>query len=429
MFRRNRFVWNEPWFFVQRNRTALSWFLFSIVLSLVFVGVAALMLASIPPGDASGYINAFGFALMAAASVWFLFDGVNVRRKAILDDEALIVDGDMGKYSHADRYRLVDIDLVALFPPDETDLSVPVCYLRTVKGDEEWIGIENSVSLPRLAETFHDVGVQTHLRDWQPGSHDLMKSFGWSRESPAQPTARMHLIGDDEPSLISPPTMIWAIVQQMTAILLALGVIGYAIYYGYVHWDRITLVEMILVIGVPIAVMYVAGVFTERYASAATSKTLVKMSRRRIADRSGAAIDPDDEGLIPVEVFEPDQMPKTIQKMAEMGFVNVTADGSPAIRFEGKKQRWTLPADSIAGIEMEEVQTGAAGQSATGMLQYYVMIEFRLHPDDHENELGIAVTDPMRLGLRHADRDYGDWNDTKRAREGVELFEKVMEVV
>ena len=43
LFERKRFVWNEPWFFQQRIRTATSWLVFALVLLAiaVIVGVSA----------------------------------------------------------------------------------------------------------------------------------------------------------------------------------------------------------------------------------------------------------------------------------------------------------------------------------------------------------------------------------------------------
>src|SRR5687767_9480754 len=99
LFQRKRFVWYEPWFFQQRIRTAKSWVYLALLLIAIAVGVAATLYFTTPQGRPVDYGLILGLSLGSAAAVWWLLDGTNTRRQAVLFEDSIIVGGDMGKYS------------------------------------------------------------------------------------------------------------------------------------------------------------------------------------------------------------------------------------------------------------------------------------------------------------------------------------------
>lgn len=120
-------------------------------------------------------------------------------------------------------------------------------------------------------------------------------------------------------------------------------------------------------------------------------------------------MDLDSDSLVAVELFTPDQFDKTIQKIHEMGFVQPDHARNRML-FEGKKQRWSIPAESIRSVSVQEVQAGTPGESATSALNYYVVVTFQAEQE-------------MEIGFRHSDREYGEFDDIKRAQGGIEVFE------
>ncbi len=120
-------------------------------------------------------------------------------------------------------------------------------------------------------------------------------------------------------------------------------------------------------------------------------------------------MNPDANDMIPVEIFVRDQFEKTVQKIHEMGFVQVDHPGQRML-FEGKKERWCIPLKSIRSLAIEEVQAGTPGQSATGALNYYVVVSFAADVD-------------QEFGFRYGDRDFGEVDDIKRAEGGIRVFE------
>lgn len=210
------------------------------------------------------------------------------------------------------------------------------------------------------------------------------------------------------PSMMTPGGMLLAIIQQSWAILLWLAITGGAIYYAYQNWGNVGLIRTVLLILVPIATLYVAGQYTERIATAATSDRLTRMALGQIRRRDNLQIDPDGE-LVSVEVLDREFFDKQIQKIREMGFLQADPAGRRML-FEGKKERWEIPVDSIRSVAIEEVQSGTPGQSVTGALNYYVVLRCMAEQEEE-------------LGFRYGGRDYGEFNDIKRAEGAIQVYE------
>ena len=75
-----------------------------------------------------------------------------------------------------------------------------------------------------------------------------------------------------------------------------------------------------------------------------------------------------------------------------------------------RKNAGRFPAQSIYSVAIEEVQAGTPGQSATGTLNYYVVVKF-------------AADGEQEIGFRYGDRDYGEFDDVKRAEGGIRVYE------
>jgi hypothetical protein len=409
LFSTKRYVWNEPWFFQQRIRTATSWVLFALLLLgiALVLGVVLYLLAR--AGRPISWTEIIALPLGAAAAVWWLLDGTESRRQAILFEDSIVVGGDMGKYSTPTTYKLNKIPGAVIVLPEESKWPAPGLYFH-YDGQEQVIGIEAKASLIRLAQALHDAGVAVRLDGWQPDQdNEFERVFSWQAD-PAQVTARatMQTLPAGTPSMMTPGGIVLAIIQQSWAILLWLAITGWAIYYGYQNWGNLGVVRLAFLIILSIATMYLAGQYTERIASAATSDRLTRMALGQIRKRDGLQLDPDGE-LVPVEVLDREFFDKAIQKIREMGFLQADAAGGRML-FEGKKERWEIPVAAIRSVAIEEVQSGTPGQSATGALNYYVVVRF-------------MADDEQELGFRYGGRDYGEFNDIKRAEGAIRVYE------
>ena len=410
LFQRKRFVWYEPWFFQQRIRTVRSWVNLTLLLVAIASGVGAALYFSTPRGQPVDYGLVVGLSLGSAAAVWWLLDGTNTRRQAVLFEDSIIVGGDMGKYSTPETFKLAEINAAAIVLPEESKWPEPALFFY-YKGEEQAIGIESKAGLTRLAQAIHDAGIPVRLDGWQPNQEsELKKKFTWQAD-PDQVTekATMEPLPPGSASMMTASGIIIAIIRQCWALAVWLLITGYAIYYGYQNWNDLGVFRLALLISVSIGAMYIAGVYTDRYASAATSQGLSRMVKGQIRKREGLEINPDADDLVPVEVLHRDQFDKTIQKIHEMGFLEADIARGRML-FEGKKERWSIPARSIYSLAIEEIQTGAPGQSAMGALHYFVVVRF-------------AADEEQELGFRYGEREYGEYNDIKRAQGAIRIYE------
>lgn len=94
-----------------------------------------------------------------------------------------------------------------------------------------------------------------------------------------------------------------------------------------------------------------------------------RMAKNQFRKREGIPLNLDANDLVPVEIFARNQFANTVQRIRELGFLQADPRGQRML-FEGKKERWCIPARSIHSLAIEEVQLGTPGQSATGALNY-----------------------------------------------------------
>jgi hypothetical protein len=342
--------------------------------------------------------------------VWWVLDGANTRRQAVLFEDSLVVGGDMGKYSHPTTYKLSEILGAAIVSPEESKWPEPALYFL-YQGDEHVIGIDRRAGLRRLAQAVHDAGIPVRLDGWQPNQENEFEKVFSRQADPNRvvATARMETLPPGTVSVMTVGGILLAIVRQCWAIALWLAVTGAAIYHGYHHWNNLGLVRMALLFVIPLGVMWLAGQYTDRIATASASKGLGRMARSQIRKRPGIQVDPSADDLIPVEIFVRDQFDKAIQKIHALGYLQADRAGQRML-FEGKMERWCIPSASIRSLAIEEIQSGTPGQSATGTLNYYVVVRF-------------AAEGEQEFGFRCSQRDYGLFDDIKRAEGAVHVYE------
>lgn len=323
----------------------------------------------------------------------------------------------MGKYSVPTTYKLDQIPAAAIVMPQESGWPSPGLYFH-YEDSEEVVGIGEHVELPRLAKAIHDSGIPIRLQGWDPAlSQDVSESFSWKRvDGAGDRSATLEMLGEDQASLMSPLPMVWAIFQQCLPFLIWLFSVGYMIWYLYQNWNVLIGYEWIIVLAVTIFGMMVMIQITERYSTAATSRTLGKMVRRQIKRRSGYQIDVDAPDNFEIEVRDPETFDQMVCKIRETALVQVDRTGSRLL-FEAKKERWCIPASSLKAVRLQEIQIGSPGESAVATLLYFVVISFATKDGEFE------------YGLRDDARDFGAFDDTKRARAGVRLYEAVASIV
>jgi hypothetical protein len=411
LFQKKRFVWNEPWFFLQKTRPITAWLILAILVLGIPIALGLVLIFGAQPqqGRGMGMAEIIGLCVMTAGAILFFFDGANVRRQAVLFEDSLIVGGDMGKYSVPTEYKLARMSEVYIVPPEVTKLPcLALCFLYD--GKNHAIGIESAVSTRRMAQAFFSAGVPVQMADWQPNQRsEFEQTYSWTAApNRIKQQATISSLPDGTTSMMAPVGILKAMFIILWPIVLWLSLSGYIGYYCYKNWNNLGLFQLIPLIGIPIGMMWLVGTYLERFGSAGSSKVLIDMAKEQLLKRQGVLIT-DKKPLIPVEVLMRDQFANSIQKIHEMGFLQFDAT-TDRVLYEGKKERWILPRSSINSVSIEEIQTGTAGQSQTGLLNFYVVINF-------------DVDSVLELGLRYGEREYGEFNDIKRAEGAIIIYE------
>jgi hypothetical protein len=128
LFQRKRFVWNEPWFFQQRIRTKKGWLIFSLVLGAIAAAVGTAVYFGAPAVRPQRLFEAVGLSLGLAAFMWWVLDGTNTRRQAVLLEDSIVVGGDMGRFSQPTSYQLSKIASAAIVLPAESKWPEPALF-------------------------------------------------------------------------------------------------------------------------------------------------------------------------------------------------------------------------------------------------------------------------------------------------------------
>jgi len=84
-----------------------------------------------------------------------------------LNESEIVVGGDLGEYSSSTSYKLAKIQLPRIVMPEESKWPAAGLFFK-YDGQPEFIGIEKSVSLTRLAQALTDAGVPVALDGWYP---------------------------------------------------------------------------------------------------------------------------------------------------------------------------------------------------------------------------------------------------------------------
>jgi hypothetical protein len=147
----------------------------------------------------------------------------------------------------------------------------------------------------------------------------------------------------------------------------------------------------------------------------AAARYQVGVGKRRLGVRPNALFGPNEEGLMPVEVFDRKAWTSVICKSIDFGFLQIDPR-SRVLLFEGDKNRWHLPASSLTRCRIEEAHVGSEG-NAQAEKRYYVALS--VDCDGEEWEVGLI---PTRSQFGH------DGKDARYARARA-LFEQLEEVV
>lgn len=409
LFRKNKFVWSEPWFFCQRVRDGGDW-----ARAVVPAIVGAVLVAGLLVFARGGNLLWWQIALCGlgiGAAIQLGVEAAYLRRDITIDDASIDAFGNAGQFTSFASYKLPEIESLEIRRSDEIGNPFAMIVLRTASSGGI-IGVPQSIPLERLAQTLAKLNVPVTLSGWAPATDPESENpYSWTAPSETPlPAARVETIPDVERNLTQLPEMLVALAIGVWPFFVWLGLAGFGVYYVVQHWQALSIWTVAVCGILGFASLTVPFGYYEIIGDYLSARHLIETARGRVVQRGATLIRSFDRKVFSVELILRETWDAMAPKVVDFGFLIVDAN-SRSILYEGNKERWTIPAGSIDKLKIEEVQYGAAGESATGQLRCYVVLTFQ------------QPAGPYEIGLRVADKHPGKATDARRMQSAVELYE------
>ena len=409
LFRKNKFVWSEPWFFCQRVRNRSDW------LRAVLPAVAGcILIVALLFFVRGGNLQWWQIALCGlgiAAAIQIGVEAAYMRRDISIDDETIEAVGNAGQITSFASYKLQEVIALEIRRGEEIGFPFAMIVLRTPSSGEI-IGVPQSIQLERLAQTLARMNVPVTLSGWAPSTDpELDNPYTWSATEGAHLLpATVESIPEVERNLTQLPEMLLALVMGVWPFFVWLGFAGFFSYYTYQHWQALSIWTVAVGVILGFASLTVPFGYYEMIGDYLSARHLINVGRGRALQRPASLIKSFDEKVFSIELIQRETWGAIAPKVVDFGFLRVDA-AARKLLYEGNKERWTVPVGSIGKLKIEEVQYGTAGESATGQLRCFVVLTYQ------------QPSGPYEIGMRVADKDPGKTTDARRMQKAVELFE------
>ena len=371
LFSSTQISWNEPWFFVIRERQAADWrgrLLLAIGISVVmflaifFFGVGR-----------HGLPGAIGISLVAGFVLVALLDVHNIQREVTVKEDCVIVNSAAG-WGLFRTFPLAAIHGVRLMRPDEWGKPYGGMVLASTGGDF-LVAIPNKVALKTLADILHRLGVAVSLSGWQASDSDTR--IGIRNQIELDPAAArgeisIQPVADHEAPLLSPGEMTVQFIVALGPLLLAL--IG-AIVVGVIlfrNWTAMPVLTKSLYGGGALIAVVAAFLYLVKIGQFVAAGYGIRAARSKLQTRSNAMFSGLEDDLLAVEIFDRESWTATIEKASDYGFLRIDRQQARLL-FEGNKSRWTLPTAALTACRIEESIVGSEA-NPNAERRYYVVI-------------------------------------------------------
>jgi hypothetical protein len=409
-------AWSEPYFFLIRLREPWGW----RRRGLIGMAVATVMFLAIQfTGQGRlGALEAIGVSLACGAVILLLLDAGNIQREVTIKEDCIIYNS-VGVTHWMGSFKLPDIHQIHLMRPEDWNRPWGAMLIRTAD-DGFLLGIPNKIELETVANVLHRLGVQVQLEGWTPSETDtrmqVMQEIEFSQEAAAQSgPARIWPVGADEGRLSPPLHTAVAFVLALGPLVAALfGLIGAGVYIA-MNWSALGGLEIGLILGGALAVLVIAFIYLALIGQFLAARYQIGVARTVLRSRTQVCVQGADDDLIPVEVFDRCAWTSSIIKSSDFGFLQIDS-GRQALKFEGNKNRWEIPAGALVACRIEEAIVGSEGNPGAEK-RYYVVLAL-----DH-------VGAPWEAGLVRSRTELGNDNSQSRYERAEALFGRISKLV
>jgi hypothetical protein len=409
LFRKNKFVWMEPWFFCQRVRDRGDWIRAVIPAILGCAGISVLLL--FVRGGALQWWQIALCGLGLGAVIQLGIEAAYMRRDISIDEDSIEAFGNAGQITSYAKFALKDIIFLEIRRGEDIGKPFAMIVLRTPSSGHI-IGVPKSIHLERLAQTLAKLNVPVTLSGWEPAIDPEIENpyFYAVPEGTRLQVANVDSIPEVERNLTQLPEMLVALVMGVWPFFIWMGLAAYGTYYVYQQWQALS-IWTIAVAGIAgFASLTIPFGYYASIGDYLSARHLINVARGRVLQRASSLVKSFDEKVFAVELIQRETWGAMAPKVVDFGFL-ITEPDSRRMLFEGNKERWIVPAGAVSKLKIEEVQFGTAGESANGELRCYVVLTYQ------------KQSEPFEIGMRVADKEPGKNTDSRRMSKAVELFE------
>ncbi|HIE96553.1 MAG: hypothetical protein ABGZ23_08150 [Fuerstiella sp.] len=389
LFSSTQISWSEPWFFLIRIRTAVGWM---PRVATAFVVVAVMFLSTYFFDDGRfGLVEAGLLSLACGLATLLLLDKGNLQREVSVQKDSISISSAMGRTWHS-IFKLQDIESVELMRAEEWNYSVNGMLIDHGDDDFFLVAIPHKVSLETLANILYRMDLAISLSDWSPPDGDSRHQV--KDEIPLEAERAVgnidnESLADVEKALLSPVQIAMQLSIALGPLLLALIAAVIAGVYLFRNWADVPLLNRCVIGGGAFAGLAVSFLYMIKIGQFISAAYGIRMAKASLQRRGTSMFSGLEEDLVTVELFSRDKWTSMAITENDFGFLQIGRQ-QRRLRFEGNKNRWTLPFGALTTCRIEESIVGSEGDE-NAERRYYVVLAAQ-HEEDEEWEYGFIYT-------------------------------------
>lgn len=388
LFESAKISWSEPLFFLIRIREKAGW-RNRILLSLG-AGVLIFLAMFFFQTD-RGLVEQIAVSAAAGLVILLLMDYGNLQREVSVYEDSVVVSSTMGR-NWFTTIKFENVASINLIRPEEWNRSYGGMVLNQGAEDGFMVAVSSKVALETLANILHRLEQFVQLSDWEPSDADSrvqVKDDLQLDPEAAVGTIEIKPVEAHEQKLNSGLDMAVQIVIALWPLIL---VLGGSIWLGidiYQTRDELSWLNIGLRVGGAIVLFVLSFIYLMRVGQFLANAYGVSIARKKMRVRPEAIFDTSEEDLVTVELFDRESWTKVTAMAKDYGFMKIDRQ-KKQLRFEGNKNRWTLPLSALKTCRIEEsIVTNEGGQE--GERRYYVVLAAD-QPDGELWEFGLIYT-------------------------------------
>lgn len=254
------------------------------------------------------------------------------------------------------------------------------------------VAVPHKVSMDTLANVLYRLDLAVSLSDWEPpeGDTQVMDDLELDADQ-AVGFIEIESLDGVEPKLMSPVQITMTLVIAFGPLLLALiGAIAAGVHL-YRNWGVLALLDKCLIgggafIGFVVALQYVMTI--GQFIGTAYG---VRVARNTMQRRGSSLFSGLEDDLMNVELYGPEKW-TAIGLEDDYGFLQIDRS-QRVLRFEGNKNRWTVPFGALKKCRVEEGIMGGEGNENAERRYFVVLCAGQENDDDWEYGLIYVRTE------------------------------------